>query len=59
MAKIVDFRDIPLDNLTIGQSNARTQDPGKDIEQLAESIRVQGQLQPILVCEARGGTGQI
>lgn len=53
MAKIVDYKDIPLDSLTIGQAQVRTQDPGKEIEELAESIEVQGLLQPIVVCEAR------
>ena len=53
MAKIVDYKDMPLDSLTIGQAQVRTQDPGKDIEELAESIEVQGLLQPIIVCEAR------
>ena len=53
MAKIVAYREIPLDSLRIGQANARTHDVGKEIEELAESIRVHGQLHPILVCEAR------
>lgn len=52
MAKIVDYRDIPLDDLVIGKGQARTQDVGKDIEDLAKSIEVQGLLQPIVVCAA-------
>ncbi len=53
MAKIVEYKDIPLDNLTIGKGQARVQDVGKEIEDLAESIKVQGLLQPIVVCPAR------
>lgn len=53
MAKIVEYRDISLDDLTIGKGQVRTQDPGKEIEDLARSIEAQGLLQPIVVCEAR------
>ena len=52
MAKIVEYREIPLDDLVIGKGQARTQDPGKDIDELARSIEVQGLLQPIVVCPA-------
>lgn len=50
MAQIVEHRDIPLDDLVIGKGQARTQDPGKEIEELARSIEIQGLLQPIVVC---------
>lgn len=50
MAKIREYKDIPLDALTIGRSQIRTSSPGADLDELAESIRVQGQLQPIVVC---------
>lgn len=53
MAKIIDYTDIPLDDLVVGQGQARLSKPGKDVEELAKSIAVQGLLQPILVCEAR------
>ena len=53
MAKIVKYQDIPLDDLTIGKGQARTQDPGKEVEDLARSIEAQGLLQPIVVCQAR------
>ncbi len=53
MAKIIDYRDIDLDDLVVGRGQARVSKPGKDVEELAESIRAQGLLQPILVCEAR------
>ncbi|MCZ0943121.1 MAG: ParB/RepB/Spo0J family partition protein [Gammaproteobacteria bacterium] len=53
MAKIIEYRDIELDDLVIGRGQVRTSSPGKGIEELAESISVQGLLQPIVVCEAR------
>ena len=53
MARIIEYRDIPLDDLVIGKAQVRTQDPGKDIEDLAASIDKQGLLQPIVVCESR------
>lgn len=53
MAKIVEHKNILLDDLTISKGQARTQDTGKDIDSLAESIRVQGLLQPIVVCPAK------
>ena len=53
MAKIVEYKEIPLDDLTIGMGQARVQDVGKEIEDLVESIKIQGLLQPIVVCPAR------
>ena len=53
MAKIVEYKDIPLDDLKISKGQARLQDVAKEIDGLAESIRVQGLLQPIVVCQAR------
>ena len=53
MAKIVEYREVPLDDLVIGKGQVRTQDPGRDIEELAKSIEVQGLLQPIVVCKAK------
>jgi ParB family chromosome partitioning protein len=52
MAKIVEYKEVPLGDLVIGKGQVRTLDPGKDIDKLAESINKQGLLQPILVCEA-------
>ena len=40
MAKIKDYRDIPLDDLVIGKGQVRTQNPGKGIEELAQSIEI-------------------
>ena len=53
MAKIVEYKDIPLDDLVIGKGQVRTTKPGRGLEDLVQSIKVQGLLQPILVCEAR------
>ena len=53
MVKIVEYRDIPLDDLVIGRGQVRTSSPGKGVDELAQSISVQGLLQPIVVCEAR------
>lgn len=53
MAKIIEYRDIPLDGLVIGKGQVRTADPGRDIDELAKSIDAQGLLQPIVVCPAR------
>lgn len=52
MAKILDYRDIPLDDLVIGMGQVRTQSPGKGIDELVRSIDTQGLLQPIVVCPA-------
>lgn len=52
MANIRDVREIPLDDLVIGKGQVRVKDVQKDIDELAESIKVQGLLQPIVVCEA-------
>lgn len=53
MAKIVEFRDIPLEELVIGAGQVRTRDVGKGIDELAESIRANGLLEPILVAPAK------
>ena len=53
MAKVIDYKEIPLDNLIIGTGQVRVQDVGAEIEELAKSIEVQGLLQPIVVCDAQ------
>jgi len=47
-----EYRSIPLTDLIIGKGQVRTDDPGRGIDELAESIEVQGLLQPIVVCPA-------
>jgi ParB family chromosome partitioning protein len=45
-----DVKNISLDDLVINLGQVRTIDAGKDIHELAESIRKLGQLEPIVVC---------
>lgn len=52
MARIIEYREIPLGDLVIGKGQVRTRDILKDVDQLAESIERQGLLQPIVVCRA-------
>ncbi|MCY3627398.1 MAG: ParB/RepB/Spo0J family partition protein [Rhodothermaceae bacterium] len=58
MVKILEYRDLPLDDLVIGKGQVRTSDIGKDIDELANSIRVQGLLQPIVVCKSGEKSGK-
>lgn len=51
MAKIIDYKDIPLDKLTIGKAQVRTRDVGKGIDDLAASIDKVGLLEPIIVVD--------
>ena len=53
MARITEYRDILLDDLVLGQGQARTESTARSINDLKESIRAQGLLQPIVVCPAR------
>lgn len=52
MARIVEYRDVPLDDMVLGKGQVRTTDLGKDLDELARSIEIQGLLQPIVVCPA-------
>ena len=58
MTNFSETRDIPLDDLVLGKGQARTQDTGKEIEDLARSIEALGLLQPILVCAAEKSEGK-
>lgn len=49
MAKIVEFKEIPLADLRIGKGQVRLSDIERDIDELADSIRAVGLLEPILV----------
>ena len=51
MAKIRETRDIALTDLVFGKGQVRLTQPGKEIDELVDSIRVQGLLEPIVVCE--------
>jgi ParB family chromosome partitioning protein len=49
MAKIIEYKDIPCENLSIGRAQVRTREVGKGIDELAASIDKVGLLEPILV----------
>ena len=49
MANIKEYKEIPLVDLEIGMSQVRLSDVGKDIDELADSIRKVGLLEPIVV----------
>ncbi len=49
IAHIREVRSIPLDDLEVGMGQARVSDVGKDISELADSIRKMGLLEPIVV----------
>jgi ParB family transcriptional regulator, chromosome partitioning protein len=49
VAKIAEIREIPLEALLIGESQVRVRRVDEGIDELAESIRVHGLLEPILV----------
>jgi ParB-like chromosome segregation protein Spo0J len=51
MAHIKEVREIPLSDLEIGKGQVRLRDVGKEIDELADSIRKVGLLEPIVVCE--------
>lgn len=53
MAQIVEFRDIPLNQLEIGKSQVRLSEVGKGIQELADSINKVGLLEPIVVAPQR------
>lgn len=50
MARIKEFRQIPLDSLEAGKSQARLRQVSHGIPELAESIKTLGLLEPIVVC---------
>jgi len=52
MAKLLEYRELPLADLLIDKGQVRTCNVDKEVDALAESIRRQGLLQPIVVCKA-------
>ena len=52
MAKLLEYRELPLADLLIDKGQVRTRNVDKEVDALAESIRRQGLLQPIVVCKA-------
>jgi ParB family chromosome partitioning protein len=49
VARIQEVREIPMKDLVIGKGQVRVRNVGRDIDELAESIRVHGLLEPIVV----------
>ena len=56
---IVSYEDIPLDQLTIGISQARVSHVGKNVDDLAKSIERVGLLEPIVVALNEEGKYEI
>jgi len=52
MAKIIDIKKIPLGDLELSKGQSRTREVGKGLDELGDSIRKVGQLEPIVVCPA-------
>jgi len=50
--KGLEIKKIPLKDLVMGRGQVRKHHVSKDISELADSIRVVGQLQPIVVCQS-------
>ena len=50
MVSIMEFREISLSDLTFGLGQVRTRDVSRDINELADSIKQVGLLEPIVVC---------
>ena len=50
MAFIKDFKEIPLEDLSIGLGQVRIRHVSKEIDELADSIAQVGLLEPIVVC---------
>ena len=49
---ILEIKRVPLKDLVWGKGQVRKHHVSKDINELADSIRVVGQLQPIVVCQS-------
>jgi len=56
--KVLEIKRIPLDDILIGKGPIRMRNIARGISELAESIRVIGQLHPIIVCEAAAQPGK-
>lgn len=49
VVKIIEYRDVPLSQIDIGLSQARTRDVEKNLDDLARSINTVGLLEPIVL----------
>ena len=50
--EILEIKRVPLKDLVWGKGQVRKHHVSKDINELADSIRVVGQLQPIVICQS-------
>jgi ParB family chromosome partitioning protein len=59
--RVEEMREMPISELSIGQSQARTRQVSKNLGDLVASIRATGLLQPIVVCppEKEGGKYEV
>jgi len=56
--KVLAMKKVPLKDLVIGKGQVRKTQVAKEINELADSIRVVGQLQPIVICESSDQKGK-
>jgi len=56
--KVLEIRRVPLINLVMGKGQVRKHNVSKEINELADSIRVIGQLHPIVVCKSADQPGK-
>jgi len=56
--KVLAVKRVPLKDLVIGKGQVRKTQVSKDINELADSIRVIGQLQPIVICQSAEQAGK-
>lgn len=54
MARIREIREVPVDALTVGEGQVRLRKVNEQLDDLVDSIRLHGLLEPIVVCEDRG-----
>ena len=57
--KITKYKDVPLDQIVIGSSQARTRDVNKNIDELARSIQTVGLLEPIVLAPLDGNEFEV
>lgn len=50
--KVLETKRVPLKDLVMGRGQVRKHHVSKDINELADSIRIVGQLQPIVICQS-------
>ena len=51
------IENVPLEKIGIGTEQVRTRDVNKNIDELAQSIRKKGLMQPIVLCKASPESG--